>query len=394
LFEMLKDDEGKSHLLSKLSNRALSMIGGEESADQENPLFEALRNYSNRSELFTDFLQRAMPWIGANLEYLREQSPHEQYTCIIGVHQSGKFSQEFGEELKSKIPSALTRMRSSDIKFLDIGQEGKLICYVELTGLPTPSLNSLDEWYNNYLLADSEIPVNTHRLAHILVHPREFTTDELKSRAEDFNLFVQAVAIGVLTRVERGIDADAYRVTNNGTKSSIGVEKNLRQNGLDRLYLKTIREQIDADLDSLKTADQLAIWVALMEIYRDSVYPSVAKKKTGKADKPLHCFPTVLCARLTDAWRARLDKLTGGAEISEQLMQKARDAINKWTVEIAGSEKDVYAHEVGEDHKPKRVLKREVLQEGWSLSGAVAPTAQGVGVATPPPLASPPATGM
>ena len=382
LFEMLKDDKSKSELLDKLSNRALSMIGGENSADVENPLFVALENHPNRSQLFADFLQRAMPWVAIKLDgYLKEQTP--PYKCCIGVKDAKKFKERFDNDLKTHIPSSFVTTY-----FVEIDQPGKLVCYIERAGLALPSLKGLDDWYNNYKKLDERIPVNTHRIVSKFVHPRELTSAELASRAEDFKLFVQAVALGVLTRIERderGKETGTYQVETKGAKLAVGVEKSFRLNGFNMAHRKLISEQVELDLEKLKTTDQLAIWVALMQTYLESVYPVfVPFKKEGLAHE-IKGFPTFLCERLFNEWRARLDAVTGDAKVTEQLMRKARDAINQWTVEIAGSETDVYAHEVGEDHKPKRVLKREVLQEGWSLSGAIAQTAHGVGVSPPPP---------
>ena len=396
LFEMLKDDKSKSELWGKLSNRALSMIGGEESAAQENPLFSALEALPNRTQLFKDFLQRAMPWVAAQLgHYLKEQSPEDQYKCFIGVKDAKKFEERFGNELRNRIPSSAV-MTATQIGFVEIDQPGKLVCYVELSGIPLASMKALDNWYSNYRGENEKIPVHTHVITSTFVHPRELTTDELASRAEDFKLFVQAVALGVLTRIkrdERGKETGTYQVETKGAKLAVGVEKSFRLNGFNMAHRKNISNQVELDLEKLKTADQLAIWVALMENYRHLIYPTYIHRDTENGDTPMNTFPTLLCEHMVHEWRARLDAVTGDAKVAEQLVQKARDAINQWTVEIAGSETDVYAHEVGEDHKPKRVLKREVLQEGWSLSGAIAQTAHGVGVATPPPpLVASPAT--
>ena len=364
LFDMLKDDNGKSELLGKLSNRALSMIGGENSADVENPLFVALENHPNRSQLFADFLQRAMPWVAAKLAYLKPTSPEDQYKCVIGVKDAKKFEERFGNELKSRLPSSAV-MTANQISFVEIDQPEKLVCYVELSGIPLASIKALDDWYSNYKGENEKIPVHTHAITSTFVHPRELTTDELASRAEDFKLFVQAVALGVLTRVEHG-DAGLYQLIVKDGKHYVGDEKLLRQSGLYSPFRGFIKEQLEIALDELKNTEQLAIWVALMKTYSDLIYPTLIHRDTEKGDAPMNTFPTVLCEQLATEWRARLDAVTGDTKVAEQLMQKARDAINQWTVEIAGSETDVYAHEVGEDHKPKRVLKREVLQEGWS----------------------------
>jgi hypothetical protein len=67
LFAMLKDDKGRTELLGKLRNKALGLIGSNQK-DEVNPLFEALDIHKNRSQLFSDVLQRAMPWAAARVD--------------------------------------------------------------------------------------------------------------------------------------------------------------------------------------------------------------------------------------------------------------------------------------------------------------------------------------
>ena len=144
LFEMLKDEGGRAELLGKLRNRALALVGSETSLDDVNPLFDALDACSNRTQLFSDFMQRAMPWVPARLDgYLKGDKPEDQYKCYMGVKDAKGFEKRFGALLKSHIPTT-AKMTASQIAFVEIDQPGKLVCYVELTGLPLPSLKAID----------------------------------------------------------------------------------------------------------------------------------------------------------------------------------------------------------------------------------------------------------
>lgn len=371
LFAMLKNNEGRAELLGKLRNRALALIGNESQQDEINPLFAALDAYPNRAQLFSDFLQRAMPWVAANLGYLKESDPNDQYKCLIGVKDSKEFEARYGSELRSRVPT-VTKMTHKEIGFVEIGTPGKVVCYVELSGLPLPSLKALDDWYTAYREETPKIPVLTHQFAGTFVHPRELTTDELASRAEDFKLYVEAVALGVLTRGEKGVDAGVLKLRQKGSTSNIGDEKMLRMDGFTDPRRRIILQQVTLDREEIKTDDQLALWVALMEYYRDSVYP-LLKRLVNKSDLELQSLPTLLCEKLVKEYTARLQSKMGGEMQAERLLRAARDVLTKWTEEIPGSTTDVYQYEVSiTTLQPKRVLKRDVLKAGWSLGGGAA----------------------
>lgn len=367
LFSMLKEDKGRTELLSKLRNRALNLIGGEGQDNEENPLFAALDQYPNLSQLFGDFMQRAMPWVAARVEkYLKELDPNDHYKCLIGVKDSSKFEAKYGALLKSRLPT-VTMMTAKEVGFVEIDTPGKVVCYTELTALPLPSLKGLDDWYTSYREENTKIPVHTHRRTSTFVHPRELTTLELASRAEDFKLFVQAVALGVLTRTERGEEAGLYKLRVKGQGRYVGDEKLLRLEGFDTNYRKAVQLQVELDTEQLTSPDQLAMWVTLMEYYLGSAYPLNVKLVDGKS-KEQKSLPTLMCEKLVEDWIKRL-KLKVAEVEAERLLHSAREVLNKWTTEIPASTSDVYSYEVSiTEIKPKRVLRREVLQSGWTFA--------------------------
>ena len=371
LFALLKSDDGRSELLGKLRNRALVLITDESLTEEENPLFAALDAYPNRQQLFSDFLQRAMPWVAANLDhYLKNSDPEDQYKCVIGVKNAKAFEAKYGTELKSRLP-AQTMMTAEQIKFYEIATPGKLVCYVELSGLPIPALKGLDDWYTAYKEENEKIPLHTHKRRSLFVHPREWTTNELTSRAEDFKLFVEAVALGVLRRTERGVDADLYKLKVKGGARNVGDEKNLRLDGFDARYRSDIQRQVDRDLDDIQSVEQLAMWVAVMIYYQDSVYPLLLKSVDGVSIEQ-RSLPTLVCERLAEEWKQRLQSKLGDENQMERMLRDAQAALIKWTEEIPGSKADVYPYEVYmPEINNKRVLKGEVLQAGWTLSGVV-----------------------
>ena len=347
--------------------------------DDENPIFLKLDRMPDRTQLFSDFLQRAMPWVDAEPDkYLTGSYSSDQYRCYIGVKDSKRFEACYGTELRSRIPSD-TMMTGQEIKFVEIDTPGKLVCYTELSGLTLPSLKAMDDWYAAYCRENDKIPVHTHRLTSTFVHARELTLNELASRAEDFKLFVQAVALGVLTRIEKGRDAGLYTVRKKGRTQAIGDEKRLRMNGMPGNTVEIVKEQVNFELESLGSVDQLAIWVALIERYAAVIYPLAVMQQDG-VDVGRKSLPTLMCEKLVEEWAGRLERKVGKGQ-AERLMHQARAKLIECTEEIPGSTADVYPYEVKMDEiQPKRVLRRIVLDPGWSLSGAAPAQAS---VATP-----------
>jgi hypothetical protein len=361
--------------------------------DDENPIFLKLDRMPDRTQLFSDFLQRAMPWVDAEPDkYLTGSYSSDQYRCYIGVKDSKRFEACYGTELRSRVPSD-TILTGREIIFVEIDTPGKLVCYTELSGLTLPSLKAMDDWYEAYCLEnDDKIPVHTHRLTSTFVHARELTLNELASRAEDFKLFVQAVALGVLTRIEKGQDAGLYTVRKKGRTQAIGDEKKLRMNGMPGDKVEIVKEQVNFDLESLGSVDQLAIWVALIEHYAAVIYPLAVMRQDG-VDVERRSLPTLMCEKLVEEWAGRLERKVGKGE-AERLMHQARAKLIECTEEVPGSTADVYPYEVKMDEiQPKRVLRRIVLDPNWSLSDT-APAQASVDtlvaapqIVMPPPLA-------
>ena len=79
----------------------------EQDADaHEDALYEALdkMNAVERQKIFSDWLQRAMPWIDARLSSDLD-GISDRFKCFIGVNHSEQFSKKFKAELVGCIPS-------------------------------------------------------------------------------------------------------------------------------------------------------------------------------------------------------------------------------------------------------------------------------------------------
>jgi AraC-like DNA-binding protein len=371
LFSMLQDEEGRVDLITKLQNRAMELISEQSEQNVENPLFSALDAQLNLGQLgqtFSDFLNMAMPWVSARIDgYLKELDPNDQYKCYIGVKDSVRFESKYGALLKSRLPTS-TMITSQEIKFVEIDTPGKVVCYTELSGLPLPALTGLNEWYTSYREENDKTPVHTHRSTSTFVHPRELTTDELASRAADFKIFIQAVATGLLTRVQKGEEKGLYKVWIRGHAKYVGDEKCLRMEGFTTTYRDEVSRRLELDIDQLQSSDQVGLWVALLEYYSNSVYPLrdlILDRKTVDQKS----LPTLVCEQLVTDWKTRFNRMLGSAH-AENILQRARAALDKWSDIVPDSRNDVYHYEINEkDAMPKRALKREVFKLDWKLDG-------------------------
>jgi len=363
LFALLQQDEGRAELMGKLRNRALALIDADGEQNTENPLFAALDQHPNLTLLFSDFMRRSLPWVFAHVDrYLKKDNPNDQYKCLIGVKDSSKFKARYGSLLLRQLPTSAL-MTEKEIGFVEIDTPGKLVCYTELSGLPLPSLRSLDQWYVSYQ-SETKIPVHTHQATGTFVHARELTLDELAGRAEDFKLYIQAVALGVLKRDESAI----YSVTSRGRVQNAGSEKKFRLSGISESYKRIIADQVNGDLERLTTPDQIALWTALLRYYSEYVYPE-AKIHRDEQHEFKKYLPTLMCERLAEEWTRLLERKIGQGS-ADRLLRIASEKLLDLTDEIPGTTAEIYSYEVNaESQKSKRVLRKEVFGSGWTLDG-------------------------
>jgi len=375
-----------------------------------NPLFAALDELSldERKSMLVQTMQRAMPWAPLKLaDYLKVEKPEEQYKCLIGVKEHAEFKKRYGDILLAAIPST-SKMTATQVGFVEISEPGRLVCYVELSGLPLPAIRSLSDWHAAYKVEDKKIPVHTHKQVSKFVHVIEMNESELASRYSDFELMVQALALRDLSRSPRRNENGRLSMKIEEGERSVGDERVIRLNGFDNYYRTTLQEKIENSLGLLKNTSQKEMWYLLMLYYLKSVYPIKVTIENNTSKDAKH-LPTLVCENLLD--RARLDLLRSGKSAAdiEQLMKIESEVLNRWSEVIVGSDADPYPHEVGgtEGAKllPKRALKMEVFGEHWTYSVAqpaqsapamahvpqanILPPAAAGFTSMPPPMAAP-----
>jgi len=376
LFKQISDSGGEQDLLKKLRNYALNKLADTPgSPTNENPLFAALRAESDGGqELLKRTMQRAMPWAALKLDsYLLETNPHDHYKCIVGVKDSQAFKAEFARWLGDVIPKE-TKMTATQIDFVEIAEPGRLVCYVDLSAIPLPALRDLDKWYQSYKHEEEKTPLHTHRHVHHFVHARELDEDFLQKLIVDFRLLLQALMLRVLRRVASGDDAGALFLKE-GTKSfSVGSEKSVRLDCFRSERRPAIKQQIEEQRALLERPEQRALYHALLQYYLDEVYPNSKSRNEKKEDVEKTHLPTQVCKDLL----AENEKVLKQYPDHAQLLARAQAVFEQCTEVLEGSETDASRAEVGSEGvelKPKRVLKVEVFQPGWTLPSIAPATA-------------------
>jgi hypothetical protein len=163
---------------------------------------------------------------------------------------------------------------------------------------------------------------------------------------------------------------------------NVGDEKLIRQEGLHISCRSIIKQQVEIELEKIRSPAHLALWVALMEYYLSSVYPLAIRSENGR-DIEVKGMPTWVCERLVEEWTRELNGLSANQTETERMVREARDSLSEFSDEIPKSIEDVYQYEVNlREVRSKRVLKREVLLVGWDRvdaqsGGAMPPVCSG-----------------
>lgn len=343
------------------------------SSDEDicNPLITNLEGMdsSDRSSLFQNCIETAMPWVEASLDGIWTLNP-DQYNCVIGVNGIELFEQKFGDELKSVVPIQ-SRMTPHHIRFAESGTPGKLTCYVELSGLPLTALTQLPNWREGYEEENKKIPVHIHKDRSLFVHPLAPSAATLDRLAEHFSLFIQGIVLGVLTQRRNDSGNLDYFISISGEEVSIGNERLIRLDGLSNPISDRLQVKVANCLEQLKSKAQHASLVTLYDYYVQCVYQPALVRNLCGMELLQESFPHVMCRKLGLEAQKTLeekypDEDTGMIVrlIGEDLLDNL-ETLDLWADEIEGSETDVYEYEVGRAHKPKRQLKCEFSQSGW-----------------------------
>ncbi|MEG2568325.1 MAG: hypothetical protein RSA84_19155, partial [Acinetobacter sp.] len=259
LFRVLVDLEQQSPLLLKIirmAERRLEIF--DQNSQDGDALYEALDNMSvvERQNTFTEWLQRAMPWIDARMggDFT---PPPDRFKCFIGVNGADQFSKKFKHELTSCIPGGLG-LNAQALSIVETGEPGRAVCYVELSGIPLTILRGIETWRTSYRKESERTPLHTHIDSTRFKHPYAPTPDELNGLADDFKCYLKAAMLGVLRRCDAPglIPAGQYEfAVARGDVRRLGNERGFRLNGLPQTYRDNIYEQVQQKFNTLSAAN-------------------------------------------------------------------------------------------------------------------------------------------
>jgi hypothetical protein len=367
LFPQLGDERLRSDLLLKLFRRAQLQLSTRQQAGEEplDPLLERISSMSpqERQRVFSEWIKSAMPWI--NARFSAEFTPSaDQFKCFVGVGDVTAW-RKMEAEIRAAVPTGF--FHGELVSVVNTGVAGRAVCYIELSGYPMTVLRGLPTWRASYQIENPKIPTHLHFDSTRFRHPISPSMDELNRLADDYEWFLQAIALGVIRRKPDLGDREAifqprgqylFEVEpGSGEWLQIGNEYAIRSNGLPPYY----REQVIAAVRSRLAAmgpHQLMLLAALMRHYQLRVYePRLEADETG-AQMPSPSLPNITARRLYDIWFRRAVALEPA--LSPSQVEAALANIAQWTEAVPDSASDAYSWEV-ERPVDKRVIRPEYL---------------------------------
>ncbi|MEW6373397.1 MAG: tubulin-like doman-containing protein [Pseudomonadota bacterium] len=389
LFPQLGDERMRADLLLKLFRRAQTQLSTTElGAEPTDPLLDRLNAMSpqERQRVFAEWIRSAMPWV--NARFSAEFTPNsDQFKCFIGVGDVAAW-RRMELEIRAAVPTGF--FHGDLVSIVNTGIPGRAVCYIELSGIPMTVLRGLPTWRASYQIENPKIPTHLHFDSTRFRHPISPSMDELNRLADDYEWFLQAIALGVIRRKADLGDREAsfqprgqylFEVEpGSGEWLQIGNEYAIRSNGLPPYY----REQVIAAVRSRQAAlgpHQLLLLAALMRHYQLRVYePRLETDETG-AQLPSPSLPNITARRLYDAWFRRA--LALDPSLSNASVDAALATLLEWTETVPDSASDAYSWEV-ERPVDKRVIKPEFLASDVRAAQAIERRTHTAGAAPAP----------
>jgi hypothetical protein len=366
LFPQLGDERMRADLLLKLFRRAQTQLSSSDlGAEPGDPLLDRLNAMTpqERQRVFAEWIRSAMPWV--NARFSAEFTPNsDQFKCFIGVGDVGAW-RRMEAEIRAAVPTGF--FHGDLVSIVNTGVPGRAVCYIELSGIPMTVLRGLPTWRASYQIENPKIPTHLHFDSTRFRHPISPSIDELNRLADDYEWFLQAIALGVIRRKADLGDREAsfqprgqylFEVEpGSGEWLQIGNEFAIRSNGLPAYY----REQVIGAVRNRLAAvgpHQLVLLAALMRHYQLRVYePRLEVDETG-AQLPSPSLPNITAKRLFDAWFRRA--VAADPSLTHAAIDAALAMLSEWTEAVPDSASDAYTWEV-EKPVDKRVIKPEFL---------------------------------
>lgn len=404
--QLIEPDEHSKLLLTiiRMAERRLEPTQQNNNLE-EDPLYEALEKMSavERQKVFTEWLQRAMPWIDARLG--GDFTPQaDRFKCFIGVNGADQFSKKYKAELTACIPSGLG-LNAQALSIVETGEPGRAVCYVELSGIPLTILRGIETWRTSYRKESERTPLHTHIDSTRFKHPYAPTPDELNNLADDFKCYLKAVMLGVLKRcdIPNLIPSGQYEfAVARGDVRRLGNERGFRLNGLPQNYSDNIYSQVKQKLDQL-TPSGLALLIGLVDYYEKEVYtPRLVQNETGAQVEHVG-FACAIAKELKKDLLQLADRLGVPEKDIEKAFELTEhpEEMEKWAITVKDSDEDAYQEEIRETSKGRRLklvmnMSPSALQQHDQILHAtrMAGVHHGVAGAFATPNMAPPAFGV
>lgn len=368
LFPQLGEEKLRASLLLKLFRRAQSQLGAQQDGPVAlDPLLERLQAMTQpeRQRIFNEWIKSAMPWV--NARFSAEFTPKgDQFKCFIGVGDIAAWS-KLEPEIKAAVPAG--SFTGDLVSIVNTGIPGKAVCYIELSGYPMTVLRGLPTWRTSYQIENPKIPTHLHFDSTRFRHPIAPSMDELSRLADDFEYFLQAIALGVIKRKANLADREAsfqphgqylFEVEPaSGEWLQIGNEFAIRSNGLPPYYREQMIAAVQQRLARISPG-LLTLLAALMRHFQQRVYqPRLEADETG-AERPSPSLPNITARRLHEEWfkRARANAPTLG---NKQIDNALKD-LALWSEIVPNSASDAYGWEV-QNNVDKRIIKAEFWED-------------------------------
>lgn len=340
-----------------LSGHAQTLLSGLMAPQEgEDPLLALLAGLTAQDlrRVLSLWLEQAMPWANLELEPGRGTNPHG-YLCLLSVPQPAEFRRLYGKLLSQCLP-ALPGLRPNDLQFIDCQVPGRLVASMRLSGFALNALRDLPDYLANYRKQAQQRPLHVNK--HANCHPLIFDQAHYLALARDLRLYLQAIALGELTRNP----GQAYELIDEREAFGIGTEPAIRQYGLRAPHRQLLSTRVQERLSHPSPA-LLAALDALFEHYRYDAYQSLKVIDEQGVVEPACSLPRELSAILGTECVRLLRRQA--PEHAEALREQARTHLLAFTHSISGSKGDVYVSEVVPHHGEKLQLRPECFDPGW-----------------------------
>ncbi|PWC40967.1 tubulin-like doman-containing protein [Azospirillum sp. TSO35-2] len=359
LFEKLATNRGKLDVREALRNTIHDALS-EEASKLPSIIDVLLADRGMASEQLKQVMQRAAPWINADLDRMNDFTPG-QIKLYVAVNDTARFKAEFGGLLTSVTPGGMI----ADV--IESGLPGQIICYSELSGIPLDVLIPLRSGWPMAFRAEMEagkkLPLFTHKDKLRFRNPLVPNEEEYRRRCDLASTYLKSVVFGALVRGSARREAPHYadtyfHQTMPGAWLGAGDERTILSDESDALVRQLSPMLAEAEA-ALGEEDWVALY-ALFQHFATAVYPPRLLTELGGRQKVVPGFLSTVCTDIAKAYEARFLDALGhgpGRERFEPLRARLEATLERWTREVPDSRRDPDSGDIDTRRlQPKRTI--------------------------------------